>query len=278
MNGILFHILGKSSSASYSAGYQAILDRATALGAGYEAPSDAVKTIQNQLYIDLATLGLTSIWDVLRVYAHNGGAKFGLINWVDPNTHLATMPAGDLTFTSNVGFTSGNGTIYIDDNYNPSTQANHFALDDASLMYYKQSANSVDTGNGHIQSVGDTSRVQPHRAVTNLAYIKVNGASSLGSSPAQQTGIGLYALSYLEGDVTHKLEAWSNGVKLAGVNSSDSALSNGLRNCWYGNDKSAFVAYGSNARTEIPTLTTLLDNYLAELFFLSSSRAFWDFK
>ena len=109
---------GQGQNSSFDADYQAVLNRATALG--YPLPSASQRIIQNALVL---ALKLGNIWtklDVLYIFANDGGQNFATLNWKAPTLNQATLISSP-TFTSNQGFT-GNGTSsYINTSFNPST-------------------------------------------------------------------------------------------------------------------------------------------------------------
>lgn len=246
---------------SYSAGYQAILDRATALG--YTHPSDACKTLQNQLYVDLEAINFFSTYqDIFRCYAHDGNLNFGLINWVNPNSFLGTMPAGDLTFTSKSGFVSGNGSKYVSDNYTPSTDSINYDLNDCSIFLYKKTANTINTANGTIQTAsGTTVRLQFQRS-SNLMYLDMNGVTVF-SGASQTTTTGLFSLQNTAGNDFrfYRGATFVNNNVLAG----SSLPAQVLRNCWYGDDTISFIGYGKYFVSELSTVNTLISNYVTDV-------------
>lgn len=89
----------------FSTEYQAILNRATALG--YTLPSVGQQAKQNQLIIDLKANGAWSRLDNFHMLRNDGSREFATINWIDPN-NLATTTTFP-TFSSAYGF-QGDGT------------------------------------------------------------------------------------------------------------------------------------------------------------------------
>jgi hypothetical protein len=120
-------------SESFDADYQAILNRATALG--YTLPSASVQVKQNTLLASLKSTGVWAKLDVFYVFAQDGGADFGTLNWKNPNANQANI-ASSPTFVVNGGF-QGNGTSsFIDTNYNPTTQGVQYGLNNASIYFF----------------------------------------------------------------------------------------------------------------------------------------------
>lgn len=269
-----------ASGPSYSARYQAVLDKATALGTGYEHPTDGVNAILDAKCVLLESAGLfTNRADIFRCHAHDGGAKFGLINWNDPDFALASMPAGDLTHTENVGFTSGNSTKYIDENYTPSTSKINMGADNATVFYYKNGGNSINTGLGHVQTTDQNQlRIQPSRITgSGLAYGILNGKIIISGGAQTDNGANLWALNWKS---SVNGQWWKNAAMLADVAyGAGAALPNtALRSAWYGDDIQAFFYVGADIRDLLPTISPILDDCLAELFFLAEDGAAWNFQ
>lgn len=131
---------------SYSTEYQAVLDRATALG--YTQPSGAQKTKQNTLVTSLKDAGIWSLLDVFYVFANDGGGDFATLNWKAPSSYQITR-VNTPTFTSNQGF-NGNGTTqYINTGWVPSTNGVNYTLNSASAgchIYAHVTEAKVDFG------------------------------------------------------------------------------------------------------------------------------------
>jgi len=113
--------------------YQAVLDRATALG--YTLPSAGQQVKQNQLVIDLKTAGVWAKLDVWYVYANDGSKEFATLNWKAPTLYQSTL-FNSPTFTANQGFTGNGTTSYIRTNFNPSTNGVNYQNNDASRYCY----------------------------------------------------------------------------------------------------------------------------------------------
>ena len=107
----------------FDADYQAILDRSTALG--YTEPSTAQQILQNTLVTDLKTAGVWDKLDALYITANDGSREFGRLNWASPSTfELSELPSAP-TFTSNQGFSAGNG---LDTGITMDTDTTHFSV------------------------------------------------------------------------------------------------------------------------------------------------------
>jgi hypothetical protein len=127
-------------SESFDADYQAILNRATTLG--YTLPSASVQAKQNTLLASLKSTGVWAKLDVFYVFAQDGGADFGTLNWKNPNVNQSTLLNAP-TFVSNGGL-MGNGTSsYIDTNFNPATQGVQYTQNNASRYFF---AHAINTG------------------------------------------------------------------------------------------------------------------------------------
>ncbi len=124
---------GQGQNGSFDADYQAVLNRATALG--YTLPSASQQIKQNNLVLALKAGDIWTKLDVLYIFANNGGSNFATLNWKAPSANQSTL-INTPTFTTNEGF-MGNGTSsYIDTNFNPATQGVNYTLNDASRFMY----------------------------------------------------------------------------------------------------------------------------------------------
>jgi hypothetical protein len=113
--------------------YQAVLNRATALG--YALPTLGQQVLQNTLMLGLKSSGAFAKLDVFYMFANNGGGPFATLNWKNPLAHQCSLVNAPL-FTSNVGFSSDGATSFIDTNYNPQASAINTALNDACRAFW----------------------------------------------------------------------------------------------------------------------------------------------
>lgn len=256
-----FFLSGGPTTPAYDSGYQAILDKATALG--YTLPSDGQKTKQNTLYVALKNAGFLAIMDIVRVYACEQ-QNFSLINWAGPNSFLATVTGHAPAFTSNVGFTAGGTapTTYVDENYDPSVNAINLQIADGSFGYYKNGSQSLSTSSGHIQNADDNIRLQPHRSI-NLAYYKLNGAAMLGSVQSDDASY-LWHVDLKNVDSPTSFNAYKDGTLVVSTNGTGSALGVGnIRSAYYGNDKDSFFFIGASSKAIRASVVSALNTYLA---------------
>jgi hypothetical protein len=131
---------------AYDADYQAVLDRAVALG--YTLPNDSQKIVQNQLVLDLKAGGVWSELDVFYVFATGTGATtaFASLNWKAPASYQAILN-NPLTFATNNGLTN-TGTGSVSTTFIPSNGTNKYLLNDASRFAWIHTA-----GTGPIDGV-----------------------------------------------------------------------------------------------------------------------------
>ena len=155
--------------------YQAVLDRATALG--YTAPSASVQLAQNQLVTDLKNAGIWTELDIFYVFT-SGSNNFARINWISPSSNLCTL-VNTPTWTDGVGFNGNGSSQYINTNWIPSNGPN-YVQNDASLFAYIESAvteNKYDLGSAPNFLAG-----------TNLSAIKVDDGFAGYSVSVNQSG------------------------------------------------------------------------------------------
>lgn len=130
----LFHSL---LSSGYDNEYQLILDRARILG--YTLPSEAQRTKQNQLVINLKAAGIWSLLDILYIFATDGGTDFATINWKAPSSFQITK-VNTPTFTNNEGFNFNGTTQYLNTNWRPGTDGINYTQNSASVGVYVNEA------------------------------------------------------------------------------------------------------------------------------------------
>jgi hypothetical protein len=111
---------------SFDPDYQAVLDYATTQG--YALPSASQQTAQNQLVLDLKAAGVWTQLDMLHVWRTGDTSvqDFKTIDWIRLNE--ATI-VNAITFV-NSGVQGDGVNAYVDLNYNPSTDATNYLLDD----------------------------------------------------------------------------------------------------------------------------------------------------
>jgi hypothetical protein len=174
---------------SFDADYQAILNRATTLG--YALPSDAVKLKQNTLLINMKADGVWAKLDVFYVFAQDGGADFGTLNWKNTNANQSTLFNAP-TFVSNQGFT-GNGTSsYIDTNYNPATQGVNYTLNNASRYFFTHALSGSGRFDGVVSSnintmVRGLTNAQRINAGTNVSLVALEFTTAVNTKSLHRT-------------------------------------------------------------------------------------------
>jgi hypothetical protein len=119
-------------SAAYDTDYQAVLDRATALG--YTHPGTTKKTKENAAMIAIkAVFGVSSIASapILQglMFKTDGSSDYATLNWASPSTRQATK-VNSPTFTSDVGFNSNGTSSYLTSGFNTTdiTDQSNFSL------------------------------------------------------------------------------------------------------------------------------------------------------
>lgn len=168
----LFNSLPFFGRDSFDADYQAILDKATALG--YTLPSASVQAKQNTLLASLKASGVWAKLDVFYVFAQDGGSAFATLNWKNPNANQSTLVSSP-TFVNNGGF-QGNGTSsYIDTNFNPATQGVQYTQNNASRYFFTHAI----SGSGRFDGNNFANRNSMVRGLTNAQRINAGTNTSL---------------------------------------------------------------------------------------------------
>lgn len=174
---------GDPTSVSFDADYQAILDRATALG--YTKPSANQQILQNALVTSMKSAGTWAELDIFYMFANDGSQEFATLNWINPSAHQCTLTNAP-TFTSNQGF-FGTGSSYISTNYTPSTQAVNASLNLASrLMWVYSSLGS--TGDFF---AGTNPRRGSWRGGNPATEVRINASGNLATG-INLSGTGLH--------------------------------------------------------------------------------------
>lgn len=209
MNKAILDWVWRGSSVTYSSEYQAVLDRATALG--YSHPSSAQKTKQDTFLQALKTAGIFSELDLLYVTANDVTGNFWKLNWITPASYEITEPAGALTKTSNSGVASNGSSTYGLTSFVLNTHGVKYLQDNASISY--AIANNV-AENKNICGVagattGDT-RIAVRWGDGNY-YGNINSTSALYNTYANATSIGFYQ-SIRRNSAT--IQLYKNGAKV----------------------------------------------------------------
>lgn len=123
--------------------YQAVLDRATALG--YTLPSPQVQYVHNTYMLKLISSGNINELDTLWVYANDGSEEFATLNWINPLVNQNTL-VNSPTWISNVGFESNGTNSYINSGFAPATHGVNYTLNSASVGVYVKNTTTVATG------------------------------------------------------------------------------------------------------------------------------------
>jgi hypothetical protein len=157
---------------AFDADYQAVLNRAVALG--YTLPSASQRIKQNTLLLALKAGSIWTKLDILYIFANDGGSDFGTLNWKAPTLNQSTL-INSPTFTSNQGFT-GNGTSsYINTNFNPAIGTNNYVLNNASRHIFVRTQSitastldGVGSGNSNATVGVNTTLLRINQGATSL--------------------------------------------------------------------------------------------------------------
>lgn len=197
---------------SYTAEYQAILDRGTALG--YSLPTTAQKTAQDNLIISLKAAGIWTKLDVFYCFYNNGGASFGKLNWKNPTLYPAVGTGHEPTFASNTGFTGNGSSMYLDTGWKQSDGVQHTGLDGGFFCDV-----TTKTLNSNAESFGcfDGSIVTYFNSGKTSTIHEVNFNGSVLTSAAQATALGFFHISNIGVNITIFRDGVSRATSAAGV-------------------------------------------------------------
>lgn len=169
---------------TFTAEYQAVLDRAMVLG--YTMPTYAQQRQQNQIIVSEKDTGLWQARDIFYLPSNNGSPEFGILNWKNPNL-LPLVRVSSPTFTINRGFKGDGASSFLRTNYTPDGTMN-YKLNDAHrsawLYTVDTTAIAIDglDGNNGNRMVTVNSSVQRINATGTL-----NAAVNLGATAGLKT-------------------------------------------------------------------------------------------
>lgn len=156
-------VRGVLARGGFDADYQAVLNRATALG--YTLPSSGQQILQNNIIVGLKTAGVWGKTDIFYVFANNGSQEFATLNWKNPNAFQCSLVNAPV-FTSNQGFNSDGATSFINTNWVPSVDAVQMTLNSVHRSFYMVSVGATSALMGIVGSAAD--RVQLAVSTTNI--------------------------------------------------------------------------------------------------------------
>ena len=175
----------------FDADYQAVIDYASAQG--YTLPSYTQQLLQNQLVINLKSLGIWSSLDLLYVFASDAGRSFAKINWKNPSVFYCSE-GNTPTFTNNIGFDFNGTNSYLDTGWIASVNGVNYTLNNSSVFLY---VNNELTGNSSVNETGVDVNVTiggmllTVKNSSNQHFFRIN---SLGGGPvgSSVSSIGLF--------------------------------------------------------------------------------------
>jgi hypothetical protein len=130
-----FFLSGKSLNIGLDPDYQAWLDRGTSLS--YGLPTLEKQLIENDIVLQLKGSGVWEKMDIIYFLGTWGSANLATLNLKNPITHQITT-SGAVTHTPGSGY-KGNGG-FLDTNYNASTDAVNYQLNNAYRGMYVKTA------------------------------------------------------------------------------------------------------------------------------------------
>lgn len=241
----------------FDADYQAVLNRATALG--YALPSAAQQILQNQLVLDLKSAGVWTKLDVLYIFANDSGADFATLNWKNPNAHQATA-VNSPVFTTNVGFT-GNATNqqYIDTNFNPATSGVNYTLNNAGRFVWVSAQSGTGPFDGN--STGGSNRIlNANSASQSINSGNINTAIDFGQINAWRAINRVNSSDVVAFTSTTRFDRTATSTSVASLNQWV------LRTATvYGLHTINFYAMGASCVSENDTFRDAISNYMASL-------------
>lgn len=180
----------------FDSDYQAILNRATALG--YTLPSAAQQVKQNTFLVALKTAGVWNLLDILYVYATDGNSDFATLNWKAP-TLFQCAKVNSPTFTTNQGFTGNGSTSYVNSNWSAFGNGVNYTQNNASMGGYVNSNIAESTGDvWGIRNGANQAELNPRTggnvlagSLNALSAFNAANANSIGFYHSQRTAVNL---------------------------------------------------------------------------------------
>lgn len=219
-------------------------------------------TAYDQLIKDLKSAGIWQKLDVFYVFAGDGSNGFKLINWKNPNQHYATAYGG---LTWNLDGVKGNqSNAYLNTNYNPTTDAINYVLNEAGrLAVVVEEATGTTTMRNIDGVMGGTG--QNGMINTLQAAQRINmGMNTLVGGNVDFSGIGLMTINEVsETDImlTNKDIQINRTRTLSVIYNSPQTIFR--RSTSYGNPKlSCYGIGGALTYVETQTFRTIYNNFL----------------
>jgi hypothetical protein len=251
-----------NSNIRFETEYQAILNRATALG--YTKPTLNQQIKQNILLKKFKNNGAFNLNDVIFVFANNGSKEFACINWKNPNGNLATIVNAPI-FTINQGFT-GRGSIapdffndYILTGYTPNGSLN-YKQNDASRYIYVRSLPANRILDGIVANTANT--------ITGLnsVFNKINQGGVNLATAVDLSGVGMKSIH--RNDSTN-ISVINNGIVTTvlsaslGLATSEQCILRSSTN--YGTQQISFYSMGASLIAQNNQIETDFNFYLNSL-------------
>lgn len=209
------------SGESVDSDYQAVLDRATALG--YTKPTAGVQTKQNRFLKALKTAGIWNYLDILYVMAQDGSKEFASLNWKSPTTFRFTFQgANPITLTTNVGLYRNNAASnYCDTTFKPLTNGVQGTLNDIGMFVGVEET----TGTTAAFWAGSDTNNDTIRFSTTQTIAELNNCSAFGINRTRTNG--LYHAKHTGGSITVYVDGVSVGTSalaVSAINNSNTLL------------------------------------------------------
>lgn len=197
-----------SGSVPIDSDYQAVLNKATALG--YTQPSAGQQTKQNALVIALKAAGLWTPLDIFYVMANDGSKEFATINWKAPSSFQGVFTgANPITLTNNVGLYRSNlASNYVNTNFKPLTNGVQGTLNDMGMFCGIQQISGATAAHFAGSDLNnDTIRFSATQTLTEL-----NNTGVLAITRGRTDG--LYHTKYTGGSLTMYVDGSQIGTSV----------------------------------------------------------------
>lgn len=248
----------------FDAAYQAVLDEGTSNG--YTLPSEAHQILQNQLIVDLKSLGVWDKMDAFYSFAGSGDMDFSLINWISPGTYTNTVNSAPVKSASGIAFDGIDD--YIDLGVIPGTDGGNWDIEEGSIgmVHFDEPVNNQYNGctralyrlypgaQWTIFNINNTYDIFTTGS-TNLLdkLLHADQDTSVGTVKTYHSGVEVSSAA--KGPNVKPTLTFSLGADHSGVSTYANHVDGSI----------SLVYLGSSMRAEVSSLSTLIEDYIAAL-------------
>jgi hypothetical protein len=158
------------------------------------SPSDADAEKQNDFVNAVVDAGVWDKLDMLKIRASHASGRDSLLDWKDPsNDAKVSTLVNAPTFTQYQGYKGDGSTSYIDDKYNPFTDAVNYTLNSASFgVYVRENINEAKVDVSSRGSSNTNIYLDVSSGAGNF-FVRLNNSNALNLSVSNPDARGFYS-------------------------------------------------------------------------------------